>query len=49
MKTEKEILENLGFQELNDIQKASANSMLHSNKDIVILSPTGTGKTSGRR
>lgn len=45
MKTEKEILENLSFQELNDMQKASANSMLHSNKDIVILSPTGTGKT----
>lgn len=45
MKTEKEILENLGFQELNDMQKTSANSILHSNKDIVILSPTGTGKT----
>ncbi|SET28254.1 DEAD/DEAH box helicase [Prevotella sp. kh1p2] len=45
MKTEKEILENLGFQELNDMQKASVNSILHSDKDVVILSPTGTGKT----
>lgn len=39
------ILKKLGISELNDMQTATADALLHSHKDIVVLSPTGTGKT----
>lgn len=31
--------------ELNDMQQSVLHAMLHSNKDVVVLSPTGSGKT----
>ena len=39
------ILDNLGISELNDMQKKMSEAFLHSGSDIVLLSPTGTGKT----
>ena len=39
------ILDNLGISELNDMQKEMSEAFLHSGSDIVLLSPTGTGKT----
>ena len=38
------ILDKLGI-DLNPMQKASCKEILQTNKDIVLLSPTGTGKT----
>ena len=38
------ILNKLGF-ELNAMQEATIHAILHSDKDVVVLSPTGTGKT----
>ncbi|WP_028896429.1 DEAD/DEAH box helicase [Prevotella sp. HUN102] len=38
------ILDTLGI-ELNPMQEASSEAILHSDKDVVVLSPTGTGKT----
>ena len=35
-----DILNRLGI-ELNGMQEATMHAMLHSNKDIVVLSPTG--------
>lgn len=42
---ENNILDNLGISELNDMQKKMSEAFLHSGSDIVLLSPTGTGKT----
>lgn len=39
------ILDKLHISELNAMQQETAEALLHSNKDVVILSPTGTGKT----
>ncbi|MDE5947574.1 MAG: DEAD/DEAH box helicase [Prevotella sp.] len=41
----KEILEKLHIEELNEMQKKTYDNVLETDKDIVILSPTGTGKT----
>ncbi len=38
------ILEKLGIQP-NEMQQESLHTILHGNKDVVILSPTGSGKT----
>ena len=38
------ILNKLGI-ELNDMQQDVMNAVLHSDKDVVVLSPTGSGKT----
>ncbi len=38
------ILDKLGI-ELNDMQQDSMQAILHGNKDVVMLSPTGSGKT----
>lgn len=43
-KNQKSILEKLGIDELNAMQ-IEAHSAIHSNNDIILLSPTGTGKT----
>ncbi len=40
----KQILDKLGIT-LNAMQEATAEAMLHSDKDVAILSPTGTGKS----
>lgn len=42
---ENNIFDNLGISELNDMQKKMSEAFLHSGSDIVLLSPTGTGKT----
>ena len=42
---ENNILDNLGISELNDMQTKMSEAFLHSGSDIVLLSPTGTGKT----
>lgn len=39
------ILDKLHISELNAMQQETANALLHGKKDVVILSPTGTGKT----
>ena len=39
------ILDKLGI-ELNDMQQDSMQAILHGNKDVVVLSPTGSGKTT---
>ena len=39
------ILEKLHISELNDMQLESINAIFKTNNDVVILSPTGTGKT----
>ena len=44
IKNQKAILNKLGIQELNSMQK-EAQAVIASNSDIVLLSPTGTGKT----
>ena len=38
------ILDKLGVQ-LNDMQQDALDAILHGDKDVVVLSPTGTGKT----
>lgn len=43
-KTQEEILKKLGIEALNDMQVA-AQEAVYSHSDIVLLSPTGTGKT----
>ncbi len=44
VKNQKEILEKLKIDELNPMQK-EAQFTIHSNSEIILLSPTGTGKT----
>ncbi len=44
IKTQKQILAKLGIEELNDMQR-EAQSGIHANKEVILLSPTGTGKT----
>ena len=39
------ILEKLGISELNDMQKEATQAVLRTNNDVVILSPTASGKT----
>ncbi len=46
IKNQKEILEKFGITELNPMQE-EASLAIQSNSDIVLLSPTGTGKTLG--
>ena len=43
-KNQKEILAKLGIAELNDMQK-EAQLAIHSTDEVMLLSPTGTGKT----
>ena len=38
------IIEKLGI-ELNPMQEATSEAILRSNKDVIVLSPTGSGKT----
>ncbi len=44
IKTKEEILKKLGIDQLNEMQ-IEANEMILNNPEIVLLSPTGTGKT----
>ena len=44
MKTEKEILAKLGITALNEMQ-VKAKKAINDNDNVVLLSPTGTGKT----
>ena len=44
IRSRKDILSKLGIDELNAMQKESAVA-IHSDSDVVVLSPTGTGKT----
>jgi len=44
IKTQNNILSKLGIEKLNTMQK-EAKEVILSNTDIVLLSPTGTGKT----
>lgn len=44
IKNQKSILEKMGIEQLNPMQK-EAQLAIHSNAEIVLLSPTGTGKT----
>ncbi|MEM9687389.1 MAG: DEAD/DEAH box helicase, partial [Bacteroidota bacterium] len=44
IKNQKAILRKLGIEALNPMQEA-ARAAIHSNKEIILLSPTGTGKT----
>jgi len=44
MKSQKEILAKLGIQALNQMQTEARKAILHGN-EVVLLSPTGTGKT----
>ena len=39
------MLEKLGITELNDMQREACDAILRGRKDVVVLSPTGTGKT----
>ena len=39
------ILDKLHISELNQMQQETCEAVLHTNKDVVVLSPTGTGKT----
>ena len=39
-----EIIEKLDIT-LNEMQEATSKAILHSNKDVIVLSPTGSGKT----
>ncbi len=43
-KNQRQILDKLGIQQLNEMQEA-AQLAIHSAKEVVLLSPTGTGKT----
>ena len=40
-----EILDNLKVAQLNAMQRASVDAILHGRQDIVIMSSTGSGKT----
>ena len=44
MKNQKAILQKLGIEQLNEMQQA-AQQAIHKNNEVVLLSPTGTGKT----
>lgn len=44
IKNQKDILDKFGIEQLNQMQE-EAISAIHSNSEIVLLSPTGTGKT----
>lgn len=44
LKNQREILDKLGIEDLNSMQE-EAKFAIHSNTNIVLLSPTGTGKT----
>ena len=44
IKNQKNILKKLRISELNSMQK-EAQFAIHSNPEVVLLSPTGTGKT----
>ncbi len=44
IKNQKQILEKLGIAALNPMQEAARHA-IHSNAEVVLLSPTGTGKT----
>lgn len=44
MKTQKEILQKLGIEKLNDMQN-EAYSVIQNNAEVILLSPTGSGKT----
>lgn len=39
------VLEKLGIEELNLMQKETSDAILHSSNDVLVLSPTGSGKT----
>ena len=43
-KNQKQILSKLGIKRLNDMQEATQLA-IHSSKEVILLSPTGTGKT----
>ena len=43
-KNQQQILDKLGIQQLNEMQEA-AQLAIHSSKEVLLLSPTGTGKT----
>lgn len=43
-KNQKQVLDKLGITQLNEMQEA-AQLAIHSSKEVVLLSPTGTGKT----
>lgn len=45
MKKTNEILQRLGISQLNDMQEEALAAIVRTNDDVVILSPTGTGKT----
>ena len=45
MKTIEEIITKCGLSDLNDMQRAAVDAILHTDKDLMILSPTGSGKT----
>ena len=40
-----DILGKLGISELSGMQKDSYDAIMNTDKDVVVLSPTGTGKT----
>ncbi len=44
LKNQREILDKLGIEELNEMQ-LETHAAIHSSEEIVLLSPTGTGKT----
>jgi len=44
MKTQKEILQKLGIEQLNAMQN-KAYASIQNNKEVILLSPTGSGKT----
>ena len=44
IKNQRAILDKLGIEELNNMQE-EAKFAIHSNSNVVLLSPTGTGKT----
>ena len=46
IKNQTNILEKLGIEKLNAMQEEAQEAIL-SNPEIVLLSPTGTGKTTG--
>lgn len=39
------VLDKLGIEELNLMQKETSDAILHSSNDVLVLSPTGSGKT----
>ena len=45
MKKTNEILQRFGISQLNDMQEEALAAIVRTNDDVVILSPTGTGKT----